>query len=70
MKTNKPVTPVTIDPWQVLAGEGSVQAVPLEGVLARLHCTGREAGAVRKDLLAEVNRLTMGGTRPTDVKRT
>ena len=61
MKTTKTNAAVTTDPWQALAGTGPLQAVPLEGVLARLHCTGRAAGAVRHDLLAEVNRLADGG---------
>ena len=58
MKPNKPPTPTTTDPWQTLAHEGALQAVPLEGVLARLHCTGREASAVRKDLLTALQRVT------------
>ena len=61
MKTMKTNAPATTDPWQTLAQAGPMQAVPLEGVLARLHCTGREAGAVRHDLLTEVNRLADGG---------
>jgi len=61
MKTTKTNAVATTDPWQALAQAGALQAVPLDGVLARLHCTGRDAGAVRKDLLAEVNALTEGG---------
>ncbi len=61
MKTTKPNTPLPADPWQALAQTGSLQAVPLEGVLARLHCTGREAGAVRQDLLTALQRVTAAG---------
>ncbi|MDQ2806724.1 MAG: hypothetical protein M3Z04_07375 [Chloroflexota bacterium] len=68
MKTTKPNTPTTTDPWQALAQAGPLQVVPLEGVLARLQCTGRAAGVVRQELLTALNRVTADGP-PRDTGR-
>ena len=57
---------VVVDPWQAMAGQQTMQAVPLEGVLPGLHVKGREAASVRKELLAEINRLDDCGSRIAD----
>jgi hypothetical protein len=54
---------LVVDPWQQMAGQQTMQAVPMESVLAGLHVKGREAASVRKELLAEINRLDDCGGR-------
>ncbi|HUS15890.1 MAG TPA: hypothetical protein VM536_12870 [Chloroflexia bacterium] len=49
------------DPWRDLASNGALQPVALEEVLARLRVTGRQAGALKQGLLAEVGRLADAG---------
>ena len=55
-----------------LAGAGgrtrTWRHVPLEEVLRRLRVSEREAGAVKKGLLAEVTRLTDGPAAPARPK--
>jgi hypothetical protein len=52
--------PVSVDPWRALAGSADVEAVSLEEALRRLRVSEREAGSVKKGLLAEVTRLADG----------
>jgi hypothetical protein len=52
--------PAGADPWRALAGSADVEAVSLEDALRRLRVSEREAGSVKKGLLAEVTRLTEG----------
>ena len=52
------------DPWRALAAGADVEAVSLEEALQRLRVSAREAGSVKKGLLAEVTRLTEGPAAP------
>jgi len=60
MKGKPSTTPAT-DPWRDLASSGALQPVSLEEVLTRLRVSGRQAGALKQGLLAEVGRLADAG---------
>jgi hypothetical protein len=49
--------PKTNDPWPALAQEGALTTIPIEEVLASLRVSDHEADALKKGLLAEINRI-------------